>query len=81
MALVKGSEAAKLEADKIDKEVTNAVLHAEKKVANKNYGYGWSPQLALARRTVTFWRNCLRLHKDGFDPAVVAPHHQCQEFG
>ena len=78
MALVKGSEAAKLEADKIDKEVTNAVLHAEKKVANKNYGYGWSPQLALARRTVTFWRNCLRLHKDGFDPAVVAPHHQRQ---
>ena len=81
MALVKGSEAAKLEVDKIDKEVTNAVLHAEKKVANKNYGYGWSPQLALAGRTVTFWRNCLCLHRDGFDPAVVAPHRQCQEFG
>jgi hypothetical protein len=81
MALVKSSKAVKLEADKIDNEVTNAVLHAKKKVANKNYGYRRSPQLALAGCTVTFWRKFLHLHKDDFDPAVVAPHHQRQEFG
>ena len=75
-------EVLKLEVENIDREVTNAVLHAEKKLANKNYGYGWSPRLALAGCTVTFWRTCLRVvHKTGKDPMMVMPLCQCQEFG
>ena len=67
--------------ENIDREVRNAVLQAEKKMANKNYGYGWSPRLALAGRTVTFWRTCLRIHKAGKAPMMVMPLRQCQEFG
>ena len=35
-----GIQSAKIEADRIDKEVTKAVLFAEKLVALKLYGYG-----------------------------------------
>ena len=55
----------KQEADRIDYQITHAVLNAEKKVSRKNFGYGWSPELASAGREVTFWRDCLRCHKAG----------------
>jgi len=81
-AHVQHIEEKKLEVENIDREVTNAFLPAEKKVANKNYGYGWSPRLALAGCTVTTsWRTCLCLSKAGKDPMMVMPLCQCQEFG
>ena len=40
IAKQEGIQSAKIEADRIDKEVTKAVLFAEKLVAIKLYGYG-----------------------------------------
>ena len=79
-----GIEAAKQEVYRIDKEVTQAVLNAERQVANRNYEYGgrWSPTLAnKAGRTVTFWRNCTRLRREGNDPAVMMLEAHQTEFG
>ena len=44
IAKQEGIQSAKIEADRIDKEVTKAVLFAEKLVALKLFGYEWSPQ-------------------------------------
>ena len=57
IAQSQGSELAKVEADKIDVDVTEAVFYAEKQVSKVNSGYGWSPTLAPSGRTVAFSRN------------------------
>jgi len=72
-AHVQHIEEVKLEVENIERGVTNAVVHVEKKVTNKYYGYGWSPRLALAGRTVTFWRTCPHVHKAGQDPMMMMP--------
>ena len=55
----------------IDNQVTTAVLKTERQVSIKAHGYAWSPKLAEAGQRVTFWRNCLRMVKDGVDPGKV----------
>jgi len=71
----------KQEADRIDYQITHLVLNAEKKVSRKNFGYGWSPELASAGREATFWRNCLRYHKAGHNLASNIPLKQRQLYG
>ena len=66
-----GDEAARLELESLDTQITNAALKAEKQCSRSNYGYPWSPTLANAGRQVTFWRNCVRQVKSGIDPAVL----------
>ena len=76
-----GVKLIKQEADRIDYQITHAVLKAEKKVSSKNFGYGWSPELASAGREVTFWRNCLRCHKAGHNLTSNIPLKQRQLYG
>ena len=45
-----GIEAVKPEAYRIDKEVTQAVLNSERRVANRNYEYGDGLQTWPTRR-------------------------------
>ncbi len=71
MAVRDGIEAAKLEVESNDKQVTDAALKAEKQCSRRDFGYPWSPTLAEAGRRVTFWRNCVRLIKAASDPAVI----------
>jgi Reverse transcriptase (RNA-dependent DNA polymerase) len=68
LARTQGSLAAKTAADVIDSQLTAFALKAERDTSNKLFGYAWSPTLADAGRSVTFWRNCLRMVKAGADP-------------
>ena len=62
------SQEIKQEADLIDYQITMAVLHAEKQMSQRQFGYGWSPELASAGKAVTLWKNCLKQYKAGQDP-------------
>ncbi len=63
-----GLDAMRDELEKIDQFITAAALKTAKQCSRKPYGYPWSPQLANAGRTVTFWRNCLWSARTGANP-------------
>ena len=70
----------KQEADGIDFQVTNAVLHEEILSAQKNFGYRCSPQLAETGKEVTFCRNFLRrYHDERFDPFILITETKLQK--
>ena len=82
LARNQGSLAAKTAADVIDSQLTAFALKAERDTSNKSFGYAWSPTLADAGRSVTFWRNCLRMVKAGADPfASLLPSQLITQSG